>query len=94
MTFRTNLSTLNIGLMKSGRIQWQKVEATIKDFNIVLTRQDKKSLPPSSSRSFRTQPHRSFTTGQCIDSEQILRVHLSYWMCDQFTLHHKFRIDT
>ena len=26
--------------------------------------------------------------------EQFLRVHSSYWMCNQFTLHHKFRIDT
>ena len=25
---------------------------------------------------------------------QFLRVHLSHWMCNQFTLHHKFRIDT
>ena len=52
------------------------------------------SLPSSSSRSFRTQSHWSFTTGQCIDYEQFLRVHLSYWMCGQYTLHHKFRIDT
>ena len=27
------------------------------------------------------------------NSGQFLRVHLSYWMCNQFTLHHKFRID-
>ena len=26
--------------------------------------------------------------------DKILRVHFSYWMCNQFTLHHKFRIDT
>ena len=59
--------------------------------NFVKTRN---SLPPSSSRSFRTQSHWSFTAGQCIDSEQFLRVHLSYWMCSQFTFHHKFRIDS
>ena len=35
-------STLNIGLMMYGRARWQEAEATIKDFNIVLTRQDKK----------------------------------------------------
>ena len=29
-----------------------------------------------------------------INSERFLRVHLSHRMCDQFTLHHKFRIDT
>ena len=52
------------------------------------------SLPPSSSRSFRTQSCWFYTAGQCVDSEQFLRVHLSHWMCNQFTLHHKFRIDT
>ena len=52
------------------------------------------SLSPSHSRSFRTQPHWSFITGQCINLERFLRVHLSHRMCDQFTLHHEFRIDT
>ena len=42
MIFGTNLSTLNIGLMICGRAWWQEAEATRKDFNIVLTRQDKK----------------------------------------------------
>ena len=27
-----------------------------------------------------------------INSERFLRVHLSRWMCNQFTLHHQFRI--
>ena len=40
--FGTNLSTLNIGLMKCGRVQWQEAEATRKDFNIVLIHQDQK----------------------------------------------------
>ena len=52
------------------------------------------SLPPSSLRSFRTQSHWSYTAGKCVNYEQFLRVHLSYWMCGQFALHHKFRIDT
>ena len=51
------------------------------------------SLSPSSSRSFRTQPHWSFITGQCTNSEQFLRVHLSNRMCNQFTFRHKFWID-
>ena len=33
---------LNIGLMKSVRVQWQKAEETRKDFNIVLIHQGKK----------------------------------------------------
>ena len=52
----TILCTLNTGLMKCGRVQWQEAEETRKDFIIVLIRQDKK-LSPSSSRSFRTQFH-------------------------------------
>ena len=42
IVFGTNLSDLNIGLMKCGRVQWQETEATRKDFNIVLINQDKK----------------------------------------------------
>ena len=37
------MSNLNIGFMKNGRARWQEAEAT-KDFNIALTRQDKKFL--------------------------------------------------
>ena len=42
MIFGTNWSTLDICLMICGRARWQEVEATRKDFNIVLTRQDQK----------------------------------------------------
>ena len=52
------------------------------------------SLPPSSSRSCRTQSHWSFITGQCGNSKQFLQIHLSHWMCSQFTLHLKFRIES
>ena len=50
MIFRTNLSTLNIGLMMNGRARWQEAEATRKDFNIVLIRQDKKSFTSELSK--------------------------------------------
>ena len=36
------MSNLKIGLMKSGRAQWQKAKETRKDFNIALIHQDKK----------------------------------------------------
>ena len=49
---------------------------------------------PRSSRSFRTHSHWYYTSGQCVNSGRFLRVHLSYWMCNQLTLHHKFRIDS
>ena len=55
---------------------------------------NRNSLSPSSSRSPRTQSHWSFITGQCINSEQFLRVLSSHRMCNQLTFHHKFRIDT
>ena len=38
--------------------------------------------------------HWSFITGQCINSGRFLRVHLSHRMCNHFTLHREFRIDT
>ena len=40
--FGTILCVLNIGLMKSGRVQWQEEEETKTKFHIVLTHQDKK----------------------------------------------------
>ena len=52
------------------------------------------SSSPSSPRSFRTQSHWSFITGQCVNSGQFLRVHWSRLMCNHFAFHHKFRIDT
>ena len=36
------MSTLNIGLMVYGRARWLEAEATRKDFNIALIRQDNK----------------------------------------------------
>ena len=51
-------------------------------------------VPPSSSRSFRTQFHWSYFTGQCHYSGRFLQVHLSCRMCDQFTFHHQFGIGT
>ena len=38
------MRTLDIGLMQCGRVEWQEAEAISKDFNIVLTRQDKKFI--------------------------------------------------
>ena len=42
IVFGAVLGTLSIGLMNCGRAKWQEAEATKKDFNTVLTRQDKK----------------------------------------------------
>ena len=52
------------------------------------------SVPPSSPRSFRTQSYWSFITGQCRCSGRFLSIHLSCRMCNHFTFHHQFRIDT
>ena len=51
-------------------------------------------VPPSSSRSVRTQSHWSFFIGQCHYSGRFHQVHFSCRMCNQFTFHHQFRIDT
>ena len=52
------------------------------------------SLSPSSSRTFRIQSYWSYSTGQCDNSEQLLPVHLSRRMCNQFAFHHQFGIET
>ena len=75
---------------QNGRRRRQQEKISIM-YWLVRTRN---SLSPSSLRSFSTQSHWSYTSGQCVNSGQFLRVHLSYWMCNQFTLHHKFRIDS
>ena len=52
------LCDLNIGMMKCGRVQWQKAEQTGKDFNIALIHQDKKFFISELFKvSFRTQSH-------------------------------------
>ena len=42
MIIRTNLSILNVGSMIFGRAKWKEAEATVKDFNTKLIRQEKK----------------------------------------------------
>ena len=42
MIFGRNMSTLNIGLTMYGRARGQEAEATRKDFNTVLIRQNQK----------------------------------------------------
>ena len=64
---------------KNGRRRRQQDKISILYWSI----RTRNSVSPSSPRSFRTQFYWSFTTGQCIDSEQFLRVLLSDRMCDQ-----------
>ena len=93
MIFGTDLSVLKISLMMYGRTKWQ--EATIKDFNTVLTGQDKKFFTFELFKVIQDAiPLDPSLQDNVFDSEQFLRVHSSYWMCSQFTLHHKFRIDS
>ena len=42
MIFGILFGVLNIGLLMYGKAKWQEAEATRKDFNTVLTRQDNK----------------------------------------------------
>ena len=59
------MCTLNIGLMKCGRVQWQEAEATRKDFNIVLIRQDKKFFI---SELFKSHSGRNFIDPELQDN--------------------------
>ena len=79
---------------KSGRIAWQEEEETRKDFSIVVILQEKffhlRALQGHSGRNL-VDPS---LQDNCCYSERFLPVHLSRWMCNQFTFHHQFRIDT
>ena len=88
------LCILDIGVMKSGRASWQEEEETRTYFSIVVIIHEKFFT----SELFKVIQDAilliSFITGQCLDSGRFLQVHLSRWMCNQFTCHHQFRIDT
>ena len=70
MIFRTNFSTLNIGLMMYGRARWQEAEATRKYFNIVQIHQDKRFLIFEFFKVLQGAIPLTFTTGQCIQLAQ------------------------
>ena len=91
--FRIILCILNIGLMKWKSIMakggWNKKRfqyCTDPSGEILYTR----ALQGHSGRSL----IESFITGQCHYSGRFLPIHLSCRMCNQFTFHHQFRIDT
>ena len=90
--FGTILCNLNIGLTKSGRKAWQRRKQ--EKISVLCWFFRNNLVPPSSSRSFRTQSHWSYFTRQCHYSGRFLQVHLSCRMCNQFTFHHQFGIDT
>ena len=94
IVFRFFLRILDIGLTKRGRASWQEEEETKEQISVLFWFFRRKCLHPIFSRSFRTQSDWSFTTGQCLDSGRFLQVHLSRWMCNQFTFHHQLRVGT
>ena len=95
----------DIGLMKSGRVQWQKAEETRKYFNIVLIHQGNECFT-----LLTRQDNKFFISELFKVIQDAISLILHYWtmcqfrtissgtlslrMCNQFTLHHKFRIDT
>ena len=93
--FGTNLSILNIGLMKCGRAKWQEAEATRKYFNIVLIHQDKKFFI---SEFFKVIQDANLVDPALQDNVLIPNDFFEYiyhiGCASQFTFHHKFRIDT
>ena len=79
MIFETNLCTLNIGLMKGGRVKWQEAEETRTYFQYCThpSGQEILYLGALQGHSGRN-PIDPTLQDKCIDSEQILRVHFSY----------------
>ena len=80
---------LDIGFMKCGQAKWLDVEAIKKDFSIVLTRHDLGTQ--DYSRCNIMVP--SLQNNVLIPNNFFENVYHTR-MCDQFTLHHEFSIDT
>ena len=92
--FRNMSCIVIIGLTKSGRAAWQEEEETRKDTSIVLILQEQfctsRALQGHSGRN-PTDP--SLQDNVVIPSD-IFQYILSCRMCNQFTFHHQFGIDT
>ena len=92
MIFRTNLSTLNIGLMICGRARWQEAEATRK-FQYCTDPLGQEILYLRSLHSGRNAIDPSLRDNVLIPNNFFEYI-FSNWMFSQFTLHHKFRSDS
>ena len=75
-----------------GKYAWQEEEIKEDSSTVLFWCFRNNCLFPSSSRTFRTQSYWSFIAGQF--SGRFLQVHLPCRMCNHFTFHHQFRIDT
>ena len=67
--------------MMYGRARGQDTEAIRKDFNIVLISQDKKFFTSELIKVIQDAIPLTYTSGQCVDSEQFLRVHSYHVGC-------------
>ena len=95
MIIGTKLSTINIGLMICGRARWQEAEAIIKIFQYCTDSSGQEFLY---LRALQGHSGRNPTDPSLQDNvstpDNFLEYTKSYRMCNQFTLHHKFRTDT
>ena len=96
MIFGTVLSDFNIGLMKYGRVRWQGAEATRKDFNTVLTRQNKKFFISELLKVIHdANPlFLHYRTMSFIPNNFFEYIYQIGCAVSLYTLHHKFRIVT
>ena len=89
-----HLCSVIIGLTKSGRAPWQEEEDTRKDFSIVLILQEQACTSELSKVTqdaiFLFFYYRTMSLFRTVSSITFL----SCRMCNQFTSHHQFRIDT
>ena len=93
--FGTISFIVNVGRMKSGRVQWQEAEETRKDVQYCTDPSRKEILH---LRALQGHSGRNLIDLSSQDNvltiERFLQAHLSHRMCDQFAFHHKFRSDT
>ena len=89
--FRNISCAVIIGLTRNGRKAWQEEEETRKDSSTVLILQEKFFTSQlfkviQDAISLIPSLHHNVAI-----SGRFLQVHLSRWMCNQFTFHHQFR---
>ena len=79
--------------MMYGRARWQEAQATRKIFQYCTDPSGEEILYLRALQGHLGRNPIGPTLQDTVDSEQRLRVHFSYWMRSQCTLHHKSRID-
>ena len=92
--FRNISRTVLIGLTTTGRKAWQEEEETRNDTSIVLIHQEKKFFVSELFKAIQDAVSLILLYRTMLLFRRLLPVYLSCRICNQFTFHHQFGIDT